>query len=39
MSETYERATGDEKMSNEMRRFCQYFAEELNLMKDVKKES
>ena len=39
MSNTFERATGDEKMSGEMRRFCQYFAEELNLIKDVKKES
>ena len=37
MSDTYERATGDEKMANVMRRFCQYFAEELNLLKDIKK--
>ena len=39
MSDTFERATGDEKMSDEMRRFCKYFAEELNLIKDVKKDS
>lgn len=37
MSDTYERATGDEKMAGDMRRFCQYFAEELNLLKDIKK--
>ena len=39
MSDTFERATGDEKIADDMRRFCQYFAEELNLIKDVKKES
>ena len=39
MSDSFERATGDEKMADDMRRFCQYFAEELNLIKDVKKES
>jgi gliding motility-associated protein GldC len=37
MTDTYERATGDEKMAGDMRRFCQYFAEELNLLKDIKK--
>lgn len=37
MTDTYERATGDEKMARDMRRFCQYFAEELNLLKDIKK--
>lgn len=37
MSDTYERATGDEKMAGDMRRFCQYFAEELDLLKQIKK--
>jgi len=37
MTDTYERATGDEKMAGDMRRFCQYFAEELKLIKDIKK--
>ena len=37
MTDTFERATGDEKMAGDMRRFCQYFAEELNLLKDIKK--
>jgi len=37
MTETYERATGDEKMAGDMRRFCQHFADELKLMKDIKK--
>ena len=37
MTDTFERATGDEKMAGDMRRFCQYFAEELKLMKDIKK--
>jgi len=37
MTDTYERATGDEKMAKDMRQFCQYFGEELNLLKDVKK--
>ena len=37
MTDTFERATGDEKMAGDMRRFCQYFAEELNLVKDIKK--
>ena len=37
MTETYERATGDEKMAKDMRRFCYYFADELNLLKDIKK--
>ena len=39
MSDTFERATSNEKMASDMRRFCQYFAEELNLIKDVKKDS
>jgi len=39
MTDTYERATGDEKMAKDMRQFCQYFGEELNLLKDVKKKS
>ena len=37
MTDTFERATGNEKMAEDMRRFCQYFAEELKLVKDVKK--
>jgi gliding motility-associated protein GldC len=37
MSDTFERATGDEKMAGDMRRFCEYFAEELDLVKDIKK--
>ena len=37
MTDTFERATGDEKMAGDMRRFCQYFAEELKLVKDIKK--
>jgi len=37
MSDTYERATGDEKMAGDMRRFCQYFAEELKLIKNINK--
>ena len=37
MSDTFERATGDEKMASDMRRFCLYFAEELKLIKDVDK--
>jgi gliding motility-associated protein GldC len=39
MADTFERATGEEKMAGDMRRFCQYFGEELKLMQDVKKES
>jgi gliding motility-associated protein GldC len=37
MSDTFERATGDEKMASQMRQFCQYFAEELKLVKEIKK--
>ena len=37
MSDTFERATSDEKMSAAMRRFSQYFADELKLMKSIKK--
>ncbi|MDY0088867.1 MAG: gliding motility protein GldC [Flavobacteriaceae bacterium] len=33
MADTFERATGDEKMSDTMRDFCQYFAEKLDLIK------
>jgi gliding motility-associated protein GldC len=31
MSDTYQRATDDEKMANTMRDFCEYFAEKLEL--------
>ena len=37
MSDTFERATSDEKMSAAKRRFSQYFADELKLMKSIKK--
>ena len=33
MSDTFERATGDEKMSATMRDFCDYFAEKMDLKK------
>lgn len=33
MSDTFQRATGDEKMADTMRDFCAYFAEKLELMK------
>ncbi len=33
MSDTFQRATGDEKMAGTMRDFCAYFAEKLELMK------
>ncbi len=33
MSNTFERATNDEKMSATMRDFCEYFAEKLELVK------
>ncbi len=33
MSDTFERATNDEKMSATMRDFCDYFAEKLDLKK------
>ncbi|WP_306353746.1 gliding motility protein GldC [Flavobacterium sp. '19STA2R22 D10 B1'] len=33
MSDTFERATGDEKMSATMKDFCEYFAEKLELKK------
>lgn len=33
MSETFERATGDKKMSETMKDFCDYFAEKLELKK------
>ena len=33
MSDTFERATSDEKMSATMRDFCDYFAEKLDLKK------
>tara|TARA_B100001175_G_C19511672_1_gene644330 strand:- start:4263 stop:4601 length:339 start_codon:yes stop_codon:yes gene_type:complete len=34
MSETYLRATQDDKMAATMKDFCDYFAEKLNLKKD-----
>lgn len=34
MTDTFERATGDEKMSATMRDFCDYFAEKLALKKE-----
>ena len=34
MSDTYLRATQDEKMAGAMKDFCDYFAEKLNLKKD-----
>lgn len=33
MSETYQRATDDEKMTATMKDFCDYFAEKLDLIK------
>jgi gliding motility-associated protein GldC len=33
MTDTFERATADEKMANTMRDFCEYFAEKLELKK------
>jgi hypothetical protein len=33
MSDTFQRATGDEKMADTMRDFCDYFAEKLELKK------
>ncbi len=33
MSDTFKRATGDEKMSETMKDFCEYFAEKLELKK------
>ena len=35
MSDTYMRATGDEKMSATMKDFCDYFAEKLALNKPI----
>jgi gliding motility-associated protein GldC len=35
MSDTYMRATGDEKMSETMKDFCDYFAEKLDLNKPI----
>ena len=34
MSETFKRATDDEKMTNTMKDFCDYFAEKLELKKE-----
>lgn len=34
MAATYERATGDKKMSETMKDFCDYFAEKLELKKN-----
>jgi hypothetical protein len=33
MSETFKRATDDEKMADTMKDFCDYFAEKLDLKK------
>jgi gliding motility-associated protein GldC len=33
MADTFNRATGDEKMTDTMKDFCDYFAEKLNLTK------
>lgn len=33
MADTFQRATGDEKMSSTMKDFCDYFAEKLDLIK------
>ena len=33
MTDTFHRATGDEKMADTMKDFCDYFAEKLNLKK------
>lgn len=33
MAETFERATGDKKMSDTMKDFCDYFAEKLEIKK------
>ena len=33
MSDTFERATGDEKMTATMRDFCDYFADKMDLVK------
>ncbi|MBE98383.1 gliding motility protein GldC [Flavobacterium coralii] len=34
MADTFERATGDKKMTDTMKDFCDYFAEKLELKKD-----
>ncbi|WP_016989702.1 gliding motility protein GldC [Flavobacterium sp. ACAM 123] len=34
MSDTFHRATGDEKMAETMKDFCEYFAEKLELKKE-----
>jgi gliding motility-associated protein GldC len=34
MADTFERATTDDKMAGDMRDFCQYFAERLNLYEE-----
>jgi gliding motility-associated protein GldC len=33
MADTFYRATGDEKMTDTMKQFCEYFAEKLELKK------
>lgn len=33
MSDTFKRATGDEKMADTMKDFCDYFAEKMELLK------
>ena len=37
MAGTFERATGGDKMAGDMKDFCQYFSEKMNLL--VKKDS
>lgn len=34
MTSTFRKATGDDKMADTMKDFCEYFAEHLNLKKD-----
>ena len=33
MADTFKRATGEEKMAEDMKDFCAYFAEKMNLLK------
>lgn len=33
MTDTFQRATGDEKMADTMKDFCDYFGEKMNLLK------
>ena len=34
MTDTFERATGEEKMCGDMRDFCEYFAKKMDLMQN-----